>query len=264
VETDVLKRKWAEGATTLGAWISMREPLVAEVAGNAGFDYVCVDMQHGLSDLHDTVAALQALAGGAAAPLVRVPWNEPGIIGRALDLGALGVVIPMVNNRADAEAAVAACRYAPLGGRSFGPTVALQRFGPTYYDRANRDIACIPMIETVEALGNLDEILSVPGVDAAYIGPADLSISLGLPPRQDQDDERFQQALAAVVAACNRHGVVPGVHANAGIATTREQQGFRMITVTADLVAAVSALRADLAATRPAAARPALTAAGPY
>jgi 4-hydroxy-2-oxoheptanedioate aldolase len=241
----------------------MREPLVAEVAGTAGFDYVCVDMQHGLSDLHDTIAALQGLAGGTATPLVRVPWNEPGIIGRALDLGALGVVIPMVNNRADAEAAVAACRYAPEGGRSFGPAVANQRFGPTYYDRANRDVACIPMIETVEALANLDDILSVPGVDAAYIGPADLSISLGLPPRQDHEDERFQQALADVVAACNRHGVVAGVHANASITAAREQQGFRMITVTADFVAAITALRADLAATRSASKAP-TTAPGPY
>lgn len=244
---DAIKTSWATGATTLGAWITMREPVTAEVAASAGFDYVCVDMQHGLSDLRDAAAALQATAGGAATPIVRVPWNEPGIIGRALDLGALGVIIPMVNSRAEAEAAVASCRYAPQGRRSFGPVVPNVRYGPNYFADANAHIACIPMIETRQAIAQIDDILSVPGIDAIYIGPADLSVTLGLSPAYDQADAGFQEALKTVVDACHRHGIVPGIHASAALTAKRQEQGFRMITVAGDLLAAVAGLRSELA-----------------
>jgi len=250
MDIDSIKRKWADDQTTLGAWLSMREPLVAEAAGGAGFDYVCVDMQHGLSELRDAFASLQALRGGTATPIVRVPWNEPGIIGRALDMGALGVIIPMVNSRAEAQAAVAACRYAPDGKRSFGPIVPGMRYGADYFSRANAGVACIPMIETVEAIAQLDDILSVPGIDAVYVGPADLSITMGLPPAGDHDDQGFQDALAKVVDGCRRHGVTPGIHATAGLAGARHEQGFRMITVAMDFLGASASLRADLATAR--------------
>jgi 4-hydroxy-2-oxoheptanedioate aldolase len=237
---------WRDGRTTLGAWLSLREPFLAEIAATSGYDYVCVDMQHGLSDIDRAIAMLQATARTPTVPIARVPWNEPGIIGRALDVGALGVIIPMVNSAEEARRAVAACRYAPDGARSFGPLVVGNRVGPGYYGAANATVACIPMIETRQAVEQIDEILSVPGIDAVYIGPADLSITYGLAPSTDHDDEAFVSALATVVAACQRHGVVPGIHASAALASARHATGFRMITVGFDAAPAMQALRADL------------------
>jgi 4-hydroxy-2-oxoheptanedioate aldolase len=241
---------WRDGRTTLGAWISLRDPLLAEVAGMAGYDYVVVDLQHGMSDLQQAIVLLHALARSAAVPIVRVPWNEPGIIGRVLDAGAMGVIIPMVNSPEEAAAAVAACRYAPVGARSFGPLGAAARYGTTYAAAANEDVACIPMIETRRAVETVDDILAVPGIDAVYIGPADLSLTYGLPPAPDHDGEPFNAALATVVAACRRAGVVPGIHASAPLAAKRHAVGFRMITVGFDALPAMQALRGDIITAR--------------
>jgi 4-hydroxy-2-oxoheptanedioate aldolase len=183
-------------------------------------------------------------------PLVRVPWNEPGIIGRVLDAGALGVIIPMVNTPEDAARAVAACRYAPDGSRSYGPLGALARYGPEYVATANQRVLCIPMIETRQAVEAVDDILAVPGIDAVYVGPADLSLTYGLPPGADQADPVFHSALATVVAACQRHGVVPGVHANATLAPARVEAGFRMVTVGFDAMPAMAGLRGEIAKAR--------------
>ena len=248
-----LKTIWAEGRTALGAWISLRDPLVAEVAGSAGFDYVCIDMQHGLSDLAQTMVALHAMAGGSAVPVVRVPWNEPGIIGRVLDAGALGVIIPMVNTPDDARRAVEACRYAPAGARSFGPLTAGARYGGGYATAANDTVACIPMIETRGAVESVDDILAVPGIDAVYIGPADLSLTYGLAPGLDNPADEFQSALKTVVAACDRAGVVAGIHSHASLAGLRHGGGFRMITVSSDSTVVMQGLRAELKSAREAA-----------
>jgi 4-hydroxy-2-oxoheptanedioate aldolase len=237
---------WRQRRTTFGAWMSLREPFLAEIAAMSGYDYVCVDMQHGLSDINHVIGMLQAMARTPTVPISRVPWNEPGIIGRVLDAGALGVIIPMVNSPEEAERAVAACRYAPVGARSFGPLVVGARAGAGYFAAANETVACIPMIETRQAVEQIDEILSVPGIDAIYVGPADLSVSYGLAPRVDQDDKVFVDALATVVAACERHGVVPGIHASAPLAGTRHGAGFRMMTVGFDAAPAMQALRADI------------------
>ena len=241
---------WREGRTTLGAWISLRDPLLAEVAGLAGYDYVVVDLQHGMSDLQQVMMSLHALTRSGAVPIVRVPWNEPGIIGRVLDAGAMGVIIPMVNSPAEAAQAVAACRYAPVGSRSFGPLGAAARYGPSYASTANTDVACIPMIETKGAVESIDEILAVPGIDAVYVGPADLSLTYGLPPAPDNDVDAFNDALAAVVAGCQRAGVVPGIHANVSLAAKRHAAGFRMITVGLDALPAMTALRGDIKTAR--------------
>lgn len=245
-----LPQRWRNGATTLGAWLYLREPLLAEAAGQTGYDYVCIDMQHGLASYADAAAMLQGLGRSTAAPLVRVPWNEPGIIGRVLDAGALGVIIPMVNSAEEAARAVAACRYAPAGARSFGPLTAMIRHGFRYPEIANEQVACIPMIETLEAVERIDEILAVPGIDAVYVGPSDLSMTMGLPPLADHDDARFRQALATIVDACARHGIVAGVHASPALAKARAKQGFRMITVGYDQAPVMAALRADLASSR--------------
>jgi 4-hydroxy-2-oxoheptanedioate aldolase len=206
----------------------------AEIMAHAGFDWVCVDMQHGMIDFSHMVPMLQGISSTDAAPLVRVPRNEPGIIGKSLDAGAWGVIVPMVNSRQEAEEAVAACRYAPVGIRSYGPLRANLYAGFDYFARANGEVLCIVMIETKAAVENVDEIVSVPGVDAVYMGPADLSVTLGLPPAPDQTDPSFTDALERVVDSCRRHDVVPGIAGNAVTALTRLQQGFRLVEVASD------------------------------
>ena len=214
-----LRETVAAGGTALGAWMFLREPLVVEAAAQAGYDYVCIDMQHGLQSFEHTVTMLTAMARTPATPIVRVPWDEPSTIGRALDAGAYGVIIPMVNTVEQAAAAAAACRYAPAGNRSMGPVgVSARAPREGYFESANANVLCIPMIETRQAVENVDEILSVPGIDAVYIGPADLSITFGLPPRMDQDDPEWNAAITRVREACVRHGVIPGIHADAGLA----------------------------------------------
>ncbi|WP_420639627.1 HpcH/HpaI aldolase family protein [Candidatus Poriferisocius sp.] len=231
-----------EGRPALGAWAGLPTAMGCEIMSRAGFDYVCIDMQHGLADYSDALGMLAAIDLGTATPVVRVPWNEQGIIGRMLDAGALGIIVPMVNSRAEAETAVRSCRYAPEGARSVGPVRASLRDGPGYFAGANRAVQCIPMVETTTALQHLDDILSTPGVDAIYVGPSDLSVSLGLGPGNNDGHADFDDALATIVAACGRHGVVPGIHSTPTLAPTRIEQGFRMVTVTADSAALTAAV----------------------
>jgi 4-hydroxy-2-oxoheptanedioate aldolase len=250
--TDVpsLRAIWRDGRTALGAWIFLRDATMVEAAALAGFDYVCIDMQHGLADFHTTVNMLQAIARTPAVPVVRVQSNDPAVIGRALDAGALGIIVPMVNNEEEARRAVAACRYAPDGIRSIGPTAPVARYGTSYILGANELVACIPMIETRQAVDAVDAIAAVPGIDALYVGPADLSLTLGLPPSVDSSNEEFNQALEAVLRACRRHGVVPGIHSNAATAPKRHEAGFRLITCSADQAAAMEGLAFHIRSTR--------------
>lgn len=221
-------------ATQLGAWAVLPTTLTAEMFSRAGFDYVCIDMQHGLADYAETLAMIQAIDLGSATPLVRPPWNEPGIIGRVLDAGALGVIVPMVDTAEEARAAVEACRYAPEGTRSAGPTRVGLRDGADYVATANSRVSCIPMVESVEALANLDEILAVDGVDTIYVGPSDLSVTLGLGPGNHDGEQPFDDALARVVEGCSQHGVRAGIHASPELAERRLEQGFQMVTVAVD------------------------------
>ena len=241
--------KWRAGEPALGCWLSIPSSFSAEIMAHQGYDYVCVDMQHGLADYQVAVTMLQAISTTASMPFVRVPWNEPGIIGRMLDAGAMGVVIPMVNSPEEARRAVGACRYAPHGQRSFGPARATYYSGDDYFAHANDEVACIPMIETREVISAIDSILETSGIDAVYIGPADLSITLGLPPGMDNDGE-FADALATVLDSCTRHGVVPGIHSNARLAEKRTSAGFKMVTISADAGALVSGAHRDLKTAR--------------
>jgi 4-hydroxy-2-oxoheptanedioate aldolase len=245
-----LKDIWAEGKTAHGGWLSIGHTMTAEVMGSIGFDYLCVDMQHGTADYSQTLAMLQTLRASPSVPLARVPWNEPGIIGRVLDAGALGIIVPMVNSVEEAEAAVAACRYPPEGARSWGP-VRPARIHEGYSPAsANTGVACIPMIETAQAVAALDDILEVPGIDAVYVGPADLSISYGLPPASDNSGP-FSAALAKIVASCEAHNVTPGVHTSPQFAQLRRDQGFRMITVASDLLGLAAGAASMLAGGTP-------------
>ncbi len=245
--TTHLRQVWDRGETALGAFLFFREPLIAEAAALAGYDYVCVDMQHGLQSFEHTVTMLYAMARTETTPIVRVPWNEPSIIGRVLDAGAYGVIVPMVNTADEARAAVSACRYAPVGSRSMGPVGVSARAGREgYFSTANDKVLCIPMIETKQAVENVDEIAAVPGIDALYIGPADLSITYGLAPKPDQDDVEWNEAIERVKVACERNDVIPAIHAEAGLAEKRRSAGWRMITVGFDLGNVMIGLRTQL------------------
>lgn len=242
-----LREQWAAGGETLGLWIQLPSPITAEIAARQPVSYVCVDTQHGVNDTATCVAAFSAIELAGNVPIARVPWNEPGVIGKTLDAGAHGVIVPMVNTRPQAEAVVDAARYAPAGARSWGPMMAgLRR--PDYQRWAHDHVAVIPMIETVEALDNLDEILECPGIDAVYVGPADLSVSLGLPPGNNDGVQAFDDALARITDACARHEVVAGIHATGSLAALRRSQGFRMITIGSDALAIRSGFESEVAA----------------
>ena len=241
-----LREVWKNGGTAIGIFIFTRlDPVAVEALAKAGYDYICIDLQHGLMSFDDAVGMLQALAVSDVTPVIRVPSNEPSIIGRVLDAGALGVIIPMVNSPEEAARAVAACRYAPDGIRSFGPVRAGIVYGKTYATEANSGVICIPMIETSHAVSRVDEIIAVPGVDAVYVGPTDLSLTYGLAPLLD-NAEPFATALTKIVAAGGKHQVVAGIHANSALAADRHNMGFRMITIANDLAILTAGFAAEL------------------
>jgi len=247
-----VKRLWQEGRPALGGWLTVPSSFSAEVFAHAGFDWLNVDMQHGLIDYQCAVGMLQAISTTPTVPFVRVPWNDPAIIMKTLDAGAYGVIVPLVNSGAEAEAAVAACRYPPRGIRSYGPIRANFYAGRDYYANAEREVCCIVMVETKQALDNLDDIVSVPGIDAVYVGPADLSLSLGLPPAADHEERVFVEALERIVDACRKHGIAPGFHAG-GVAVARKriEQGFLMIEMCDDTGALARSAAGDLKELRP-------------
>jgi 4-hydroxy-2-oxoheptanedioate aldolase len=229
-----LRALWSEGGTAFGVWIMLSSPAAVETIASMGFDYVGVDCQHGLLDYTDMRDILLMLRGLPTTPVVRVPYGEASAIGRALDAGAEGIIVPMVNSRAEAELAVAACRFPPDGVRSFGPGRAHQPFGR---DPAaiNTEVVCLAMIETRYGLAAADEICSTPGLDGIYVGPSDLALSLGHAPTAAEHPAEHAEAVARVREACEKNGLVPAIHAYGGAnAKMRADQGFRMVTVTAD------------------------------
>ncbi len=241
--------RWRRGEPTVGGWLSIGSSFSAEVMAHAGFDWLCLDLQHGPIDQGQATAMLQAITTTPTVPFVRVPWNEPAAIMRWLDAGALGVVVPLVNGREEAERAVSACRYPPAGIRSSGAYRAELAWGAGYARRADSEVACIVMIETAEALANLDDILATPGLDAVYVGPSDLAYGLGLAP--GSDDPRLEQAVERVRAGAARHGVASGIHTNSAAATADYlRRGFRMVTLGSDRGFMRSRAESDLAAVR--------------
>ena len=233
-----IKRLWREGKPAIGGFLSIPHCLAAEQMAHTGLDWLCIDMQHGCVDYSDVVPMLTAISTTAVTPLVRVPWNEPSMIMKVLDAGAYGVIVPMVSNRAEAERAVSACRYPPTGIRSNGPNRALLYGGPDYQKHADREIACIVMIETAEGIEKMEEIISTPGVDAVYIGPTDLALALGLAPVMDNDDPRHVATVNRILETCRRHNVVPAMHTASSKYTQRYiDQGFLMVMLTSDRIA---------------------------
>ncbi len=259
---NTVKQKWREGKVAIGGWLSIPSTYTAEAMAHQGFDWLCIDTQHGILDYSSAVPMLQAISTTDTIPFVRVPWNEPSIIMKYLDAGAYGIIIPMVNNREEAERAVSACRYPPLGLRSFGPNRVTYYAGRDYAAYANDEVACVVMIETAEALEKLDDILSLPGVDAAYIGPADLGYALGLG-AGSMSDPRHVAAVTRIRESCERHGVVPGMHcANSTLSIEKADEGFKMVLLTSDMAGLTRGAAQELAAMKGAVAGPARP--GPY
>ena len=226
---------WASGKAVVNSWCGVPSSFSAEVMAHAGFDSLVVDMQHGMIDYQVMVTMLQGISTTDTVPLVRVPWNDPAHIQKALDAGAYGIICPMVNNRAEAEKFVGSMRYAPLGYRSSGPIRASLYGGADYHMKANDIVVALGMIETREAMENLDQIMSVKGLDAVYIGPSDLSISYGYPPGGDKPDQWMMDALKKVLDAAKRHDVQPGIHCGApAYAKKMIEMGFTFVTVGGD------------------------------
>jgi len=245
-----LKATWRAGGAALNLWSTIPSAWTAELLATTGYDAITIDMQHGLADYATTVAMLQAI-GGRASVLIRLPWNDPALIMRVLDAGAAGVICPLVNSRAEAEALVAACRYPPAGFRSFGPVRAGLGDPLGYVGAGAETAAVIAMIETAEGLERVDEIAAAPGLDGLYVGPADLSLSLGLADVGNFANPALRAALERVLAAAARHGVVPGCHATTPAdAALLIGMGFRLTSPASDSALLQAGALAALAVTR--------------
>lgn len=229
-----LNEPWRQGRPALGVWNSVSDSLMAEAIATLRPDYVCVDMQHGAPGAGQLVPQLQGVVAGGSTPIVRVPESNPAVIMKALDAGARGVVVPLVESAEEAARAVAACRFPPAGRRSFGPFRASIQAGTN--DPAELEkVACIVMVETRAGIDHLEEIVATDGVTAVYLGPSDLSLALGLPPGSI-DAPEFISTAAHIRAVCEAHGVVAGLHCYDGRAARRAvEQGFGMVTVAVDL-----------------------------
>jgi 4-hydroxy-2-oxoheptanedioate aldolase len=230
-----LRHLWQAGQTAVNGWLAVPNAFSAEVMAHQGWDTLTIDMQHGVIDYQAMVGMLQAISGTPTVPVVRVPWLEPGIIMKTLDAGAYGVICPMINSREEAQRFVAYTSYAPRGSRSFGPVRALYYAGADYPQHANDTIVRFAMIETAQALDRLDDILSVEGLDAVYVGPSDLSLSLGCRPVFDDVDPKAAQAIEHIVERARAHGLQAGIHCGVPeVALARQALGFSFVTVGSD------------------------------
>ena len=248
---ELLRAKWAAGEPTFGLWAGIPSSLTAEIAAAAGYDYVCVDLQHGMSDEATMVSMFQATNAAGSTALARLAWNEPWLLMRALDLGASGVIVPLVGSGAEAARAVQACRYPPDGTRSYGPIRASMVVGSSAPEELAKAALCFVMVETREGLDRLEEIASTPGLDGIYVGPSDLSLALGLalPPAGAQP---LEDAIARVRSAAHAHGLIAGMHCSSGrAARSRAAEGFQLITVGVDTSMFRSTIARELADARP-------------
>ena len=230
-----LRTLWQSGGAVVNGWLSIANSFSAETMAHQEWDSLTIDLQHGMIDYQSMVPMLQAISTTNTVPVVRVPWLEPGILMKTLDAGAYGVICPMVNTREDAQNLVAWTHYAPKGTRSFGPVRAVLYSGADYAVHANETIVTFAMIETARALDNLDEILSVEGLDAIYIGPSDLSLALGCTPTFDDVEPRAAEAIDHILARAKAHSVVAGIHnGTPEAALKRIAKGFQFVTVSSD------------------------------
>lgn len=231
-----LKRQLAAGETVANGWLHIPSTLSTEVMAQGGFDSLTIDMQHGCSDYSTALPMLQAMSGSAVTPLVRVPWNEPGMIMRMLDAGCYGVICPMVNTPEEAQRFVEACRYPPLGYRSQGPVRVALQAGSDYAAYANDEVLTFAMIETGAALDNLEAILDTPGLDAVYVGPGDLNRALTGSPTAVYQEQPLMDAVTRIAEVTQKRGVIAGAHTNsADDAKWLASLGYRFLTIENDV-----------------------------
>ncbi|HQU69494.1 MAG TPA: aldolase/citrate lyase family protein [Albidovulum sp.] len=242
-----LKKIWAAGRPVLNGWLSIGNAFTAEIMAAQGYDSITVDVQHGALDYSALLPMLQAMKGSGVVPLARVPWREPGIIMKALDAGAMGIICPMVNSAAEAAEFVSYTRYPPHGQRSYGPTRAAIAYGG-YGTAANDQVLAITMIETKAGMDNLDEIAATPGLDGIYVGPADLALGTQggrLAPGFDREEPEMIALIRQVQAACKKNGIRACLHCGTPEYARRAiGWGFDLTTVGGDarlLAAAASA-----------------------
>jgi len=230
-----LRRIIAGGGTVLNGWLAIANSYSAEMMAHQGFDSVTIDLQHGPVDFQAAVGMLQAISTTPAVPMVRVPHNEPILTLKLLDAGAYGVICPMINSRAEAEALVSACRYPPRGTRSMGPNRAVLYGGADYWQHANDEILLFAMVETRQAVGNLDDIVSVDGIDGVYVGPSDLSMSVGKAPSLDPQDPDVLGMIKTICEGTRKRGKIAGVHTDgAKTAVRRFGEGYQLCTLLND------------------------------
>ena len=242
---------WAAGKAAVNGWLAIPNTVTAELTARADLDSVTVDLQHGLIDYQAALSMLQAVSASGVTPLARAPWLEPGIIMKLLDAGALGIICPMINTAEDAENLVRYTRYAPRGVRSFGPTRAAVIYGAQFWAQANDTVVTLAMIETTEALENLDAIVSTPDLSGVYIGPSDLSLSMGHTPKLDHDQPEVLAAIGRICEAAHRAGIKAGIHClSPGYAKTMIEAGFDLVTVGSDFRIYVTALDDAVTAVR--------------
>jgi 4-hydroxy-2-oxoheptanedioate aldolase len=226
-------RQFKAGEKSHGMWLNMSDTQVIEIITSAGFDWICIDLQHGLAETGDLKNLLPIIERGSATPIIRVLGADVDQIGRVLDLGAQGVIVPMINTPEEAALAAAACRYPPAGNRSCGPTRAMA-YDPAYLGNANDEVACIIMIETAEALANVVKIAALEGVDALFVGPVDLSFAITGSIAGLQSPE-FSMALEKIVSAANAANIPAGIFSlNPEDAARRLKSGFQFTNAGAD------------------------------
>ena len=228
---------WASGKAVMNGWLAIPSGFSAEVMAQCGFDSITVDMQHGAQDFQSMLQCFQAMQAHPVTPMVRVPWNEPGNIGKVLDAGAMGVICPMINTRKEAEALVQACKYPVLGVRSNGPFRAgMYGEATSYQATANTETLCIPMIETKTAIKNLDAILDVEGIAGVYVGPSDLGLSMGEQPTLAPTAQKVIDGIKKIAELTNKAGLIPGIHCDSpDTIKLRYSQGYRYGTLLNDV-----------------------------
>ncbi len=249
-----VKEAWKAGRAVVNGWLAIPNAFGAEMFAQAGWDSVTVDMQHGVQDYLSCVSCFQGMQRAPdVLPMVRVPWNEPGIIGKVLDAGAYGVICPMVNTEAEARALVQYSKYPPMGTRSNGP-IRAGVYGEAggYQKTANDEILVIPMIETQTALDNLEAILDVPGIDAIYVGPSDLGLSLGMPAILDREEPEILKIYERLIKETSKRGIAAGLHnSSPAYAKRMIEMGFKLVTVGGNEVGLmVNAAKAAIKETR--------------
>jgi 4-hydroxy-2-oxoheptanedioate aldolase len=227
------------GKPSVGTWLSLGNLTAARFMARAGLDWLNVDCEHSMVGIESTAAIFGAVADAGCPCFARVPSNRHDHIKRVLDNGAHGVVVPMVNSRQEALDAVAACKYPPFGTRSVGGATHALNFGATaaeYYAKANDEILVVLQCEHIDSVRNADAIFSVPGIDAIFVGPNDLAASMRSPDGKPPSADATKEAMAHILAMCQKHGVAPGIHcATPAEARHRIEEGWRFIAVASEL-----------------------------